>query len=279
MGKKSFICSISLNISLLYWTHLLIREKGVTYGCKEVNVVAVSPKKKFEKLDGLVLNDICFKFFGKGTFQQSLSFLSITLSVDNQIIHPARCYGLWQRYHGYWKVKSEVPLFYKDFDEISTAILAHLDDEYSAIRNKLKICFPDRNFEFMLDYMSLEKRTQGTTHNSMLSSLRDNDRLSLIKTPTIKCRDDLYELDTGCRFFRDDIEYGLLIAKWIGEQLNISTPFVTKVIEWSQEFRAQGEHFVVDGKIDLDYCIVGFRSGIPPSYGIKSVKDMLLFDD
>ena len=88
---------------------------GVNYGCKEVNVVAVSPANKFELLNKIFLNDVCNKWFKKGEFVQACSFLSLTLSVDNQIIHPSRCYGLWKRYGGNWKTKDDIPFFYKDF--------------------------------------------------------------------------------------------------------------------------------------------------------------------
>ena len=63
---------------------------GVNYGCKELNVVAVTPHNRFKRLNSLLLNDICFRWFQKGKFTQACSFLSLTLSVDNQIIHPAR---------------------------------------------------------------------------------------------------------------------------------------------------------------------------------------------
>ncbi len=61
---------------------------GVTYGCKAVNVAAVSPRDRFDALNEVFLSAICERWLGKGASRQSDSFLSLTLSVDNQIIHP-----------------------------------------------------------------------------------------------------------------------------------------------------------------------------------------------
>lgn len=64
--------------------------KAVNYGCKELNVVAVTPRDRFDCLNEIFLDDICHRWLQKGQFVQACSFLSLTLSVDNQIIHPAR---------------------------------------------------------------------------------------------------------------------------------------------------------------------------------------------
>jgi len=85
------------------------------YGGKQVNTVAVTPKCKFHRINDIFLNAISWEPLGMGKFQQACSFLSLTLSVDNQIIHPARCYGLWKRYGGHWVSLDQVPFFYKVF--------------------------------------------------------------------------------------------------------------------------------------------------------------------
>lgn len=61
--------------------------KCANYGGKQVNVVAVSPADRFKRLNDLFLEDISMKPMGVGKFVQACSFLSLTLSVDNQIIH------------------------------------------------------------------------------------------------------------------------------------------------------------------------------------------------
>ena len=61
---------------------------GVTYGCKAVNLVAVSPRDRFPALNTRFFHDVCARWFGRGAFELADSFLSITLSVG-QPDHPS----------------------------------------------------------------------------------------------------------------------------------------------------------------------------------------------
>jgi opine dehydrogenase len=272
--------------------------KGINYGTKSVLNVAVTPRDQFETLNSILLNDLTFRPFGQGRFELA-EFMDLTMSCDNQIIHPARCYGLWKRYGAQWKSKDSVPLFYRDFDELSADILTKLDDEYTSIRSALKARFPERDFKYMLSYLELEAlnyRHDTSKPLDVLSSLRDSVQLASIHTPVVLVANDYdgtdekenrrtgwegsatsyYELDTSGRFFTDDIPYGLLIAKWLAQELGVDeTPMMDKVITWAQRLR--GEHFLdADGKIDTDYCLADkYRCGIPLSYGITRLEDIL----
>ena len=122
---------VTFAVGLIPWI-CRVREYGavgVTYGCKSVNVAAVSPRDRFEDLDQAFFSVICEEWLGKGAIEQSDSFLSLTLSVDNQIIHPSRSYGLFRRYGGSWSTWEEIPYFYRDFDEQSADLLRALDDD------------------------------------------------------------------------------------------------------------------------------------------------------
>ena len=245
------------------------------YGGKPVNVCAVTPSTKFEKLNALLLDDISWKPMGMGKFAQACSFLSLTLSVDNQVIHPSRCYGLWKAYGGKWPSIDQVPFFYRDFDNISADILTNIDNDYSAVRTAVRKHFPDRPFTYMLSYFDLERLTHQSKHPNIKASFRDSSQLGLVKTPTVEGKDGFRVLDTHCRFFTDDIPYGLLIAKWVAEQLNVQTPHLDEIIMWGQALR--GEHWLNDDTtIDMVFCMTHKElTGLPPSYGINNVNNIL----
>jgi len=257
--------------------------KGANYGPKLVNVVAVSPTSKFDKLDDIFLKDISFRPYHKGKFRLS-GFLSLTMSVDNQIIHPARCYSLYQQSGngGVWPSMDEVPYFYRDFDQHSADTLAKLDNEYTRIRDAIRKRFPDRKFEYMLSYSELERLNHGSSGDvDILASLRDSQQLASIKTPVLPVVTDkiegptAYRLNTQCRFFTDDIPYGLLIAKWMAEKLGVETPFIDEVITWAQGLRNE-EFLTDDRKINYEFCLKDkYTSGIPDSYGINNMQDIL----
>ena len=80
-------------VGLLPWICRTIEygKVGVTYGSKHVNIAAISHQDDFEYLNNMLLSDICERGLQKGVFRRAENFLSLTLSVDNQIIHPTRC--------------------------------------------------------------------------------------------------------------------------------------------------------------------------------------------
>ncbi|MEM9555279.1 MAG: NAD/NADP octopine/nopaline dehydrogenase family protein [Acidobacteriota bacterium] len=248
---------------------------GVTYGAKEVNVAAVSPRDRFEALDEIFLHPICAQFLGRGAFVQSDSFLSLTLSVDNQIIHPSRCYGLFQSDGGRWPNRDAIPYFYRDFDELSADIMRDLDADYSLVREGLRARFPERDFEHMLDYLSLERLSYQSANTDIRESFTTSKTLGAIKPPVKQLEDGDWVIDTDHRFFTDDISYGVCIAKWMAEQMALETPTMDAIIGWVQDLR--GERYIENGRLQVDSeSLAGrFRSGIPPVYGIHDLAGVV----
>lgn len=242
---------------------------GLNYGGNKVNIVAVHPQEKFQKLYQLFLKDV-----SRSKFVQAHNFISITMSVDNQIIHPSRCYALWKQYKGRWRSLRDVPYFYRDFDDLSAEILSKVDDEYSLVRTGIRKLFPDRKFPYMMNYMDLEIFSNGSEFKDIKESFRNSPTLGLIKTPTIGLEDGSRMLDINCRFFTDDIPYGLLIVKWIAGELGINTPMINEIIQWSQDLRNEHWLNIEDKSIDLEFCLSHKNiTGIPPAYGIATVQE------
>jgi len=166
---------------------------------------------------------------------------------------------------------------HQDFDEIPSHNMKLLDEEYTQIRNAIRIRFPERSFPYMLPYLELERLVHDSENFDIMTSFRNSKQLGLIKPPVIlKDGDGDVLLDVNSRFFTDDIPYGLVIAKWIAEKLNVETPFIAQVIMWSDKLR--NEHWLNEHtlKLDIAYCLKHTSSsGIPPSYGISSLDSIL----
>lgn len=208
---------------------------GVTYGCKDQNTISIKSKSEFDYLNELFLDDICFKFFNKGHFSHCNNFISSTLSVDNQIIHMSRMYGLYLKANDGWNDEASVPLFYKDYDQLSADLLTDLDADYEKIRIVIRGSNSDLDFNYMLDYLELERFSYGSTSESVLDSFKDSTTLGTIKTP-VKLYDGKFNLDKDHRFFYDDLYFGLVIAKWMAQENSILTPTIDKIILWAQEY-------------------------------------------
>lgn len=248
---------------------------GINYGIKPINVAAVEPKEEFDELNRMILEKICVGWFGESEVRQADNFLSLTFSVDNQIIHPSRCYGLFLKHGGEWDKAQDIPYFYRDFDQFSADILRRLDADYSKIRERIKEMYPHKKFTYMLDYLTLDQKTNQTEKHNIVESFRLSRTLGAIKPPTVKTKEGTWKIDTNHRFFTDDIHYGLCIAKWAADRLEIDVPTIDEIIEWAQKLRQ--EVLIVNGKLQLDSVDLNkkFKSGIPYFYGYRTIDEIV----
>lgn len=269
---------VTFAFGLIPWICRIIKygHIGVTYGCKAVNYAAVSPKEYFQQVNEELLEPICYRWFEKGKVKQSENFLSLTLSVDNQIIHTSRCLGLYEVYGQTWKTKEEVPWFYKDYDDVSTKLLADLDNDYTKIRQAIMRLHPEKDYRYMLDYLALERFSYQSQNTDIKESFVTSQTLVSIGTPVVKRADGLWEVDRNHRFFLDDIYYGNCIAKWMAEQMQISTPTIDKILRWAQLIRQER---IIDENnclmLDSKDLTSPLKSGIPCVYGFKNIEDCI----
>lgn len=269
---------VTFAFGLLPWICRIIEygHKGVTYGGKAVNYAACYPKSYFKQLNEELFEQIGYKWFGKGHTEQSDNFISLTLSVDNQIIHTSRCFGLYKVYGPTWKTQEDVPMFYRDYDDVSAKLLADLDADYSKIREAIKSLHPEKSFRHMLDYLALERFSYQSQNTDVKESFVTSQTLVSIATPAIKNEEGLWEVDRNHRFFLDDIYYGNCIAKWMAEQLNIEVPTIDAILHWAQTVRK--ENIIDDNnKLMLESKDLNapLKSGVPCFYGFKSIEDCI----
>ena len=248
---------------------------GITYGVKPINIAAVEPQLHFKALNENIFEKVCLDWFGKGAFIQADNFLSLTFSVDNQIIHPARCYGLFMRYGGEWEKLEDIPFFYNDFDQLSADILTQLDADYSKIRESIREKYPDKKFTYMLDYLAQDRYTNITAEYTVLESILLSNTLGAIKALTVKTKTGKWKINTDHRFFTDDIHYGLCIAKWVADRFGLDVPTIDKIIYWAQELRQ--ETLIEGNQLQLDSADLSqkFKSGIPHFYGYQTIDDIV----
>ena len=250
--------------------------KGVVYGVSKIaNFAAVSPSNYFEQITNELIRPICNNRIVNERIEQSPNFLSLTLSADNQIIHTSRCLGLYKEHGKEWNTKEEVPWFYKDWDDLSADILKAVDSEYTAIRNKFKTEFPQKDFSYMRDYMELERFGYDSEISDIKASFTEYGTLDSIETPVVRNENGKWEIDRSHRFFLDDIFYGNCIAKWMAEQFGIDTPNIDEILNWAQEIRQ--EQIIKDHKLIINSPILNepFKVGIPFIYGFNNINECI----
>ncbi|MCK5130506.1 MAG: NAD/NADP octopine/nopaline dehydrogenase family protein, partial [Clostridiales bacterium] len=249
-------------------------ESGIVYGAKPINVAAVTPFDDFNELNDLLFDKVVNQWFQHGAFHQADNFISLTLSLDNQIIHTSRLYGLFLESGGTWDNLDDVPYFYRDFSAKSAEILKSLDDDYSLIRSKIKALYPDKKFTFMLDYLSLDNTTNLISNKTILETFENSKTLGAIKTPVVE-KNGKWVIDKNHRFFSDDIYYGLCIAKWIAEQLDIAVPHIDDILTWAQNLL--GDRIIENGKLQISDDIKNnpFKYGVPEVYGFTELDQII----
>jgi hypothetical protein len=246
---------------------------GITYGAKYINIVSVFPKNKFNELNNDLFKKISLERSGTSKTYQADNFLSLTLSVDNQIIHTSRMYGLYLKNKQGWETLDEVPYFYREFDESSANILKMLDADYEKVRQKIKELNPAESFDHMLNYLDLERFTNNSSNENIKESFVTSKTLGRIKTPVMK-EGEKYILDKNSRFFTDDIFYGIAIVKWLADKYKIEVPMINEILNWSQSYL--NLDLLKNDVLNTEYEYNGIKVGIPTKYktykGIDLIK-------
>ncbi|MDH4554633.1 hypothetical protein E8F11_05475 [Pseudomonas sp. BN417] len=239
---------------------------GALLSANKRNLVAMSRPSEFRELNENLFRHLGEFWFGFGAFALADNFISVTLTVDNQIIHPSRLFGLYQSCDGVWDLAEDVPYFYKDFDDFSAELVSRIDEEYSSIRSSLRKRYSEMKFGFMMSYLELEEFSNDYRPAAVIDTFIHSQSLSSIKTPT-RFHGGKFHIDTSHRFFRDDVIYGVLIAKWIAEQMDLQTPTIDKLISWYKKRLA-----IADDKKEVD---VYLTSGCPESYGLYHMDQVI----
>ncbi len=245
---------------------------GITYGAKYVNIVSVYPKDKFSELNRGLFEKISLERPGTGKTYQADNFLSLTLSVDNQIIHTARMYGLYLKNKQGWETLDEVPYFYREFDKNSADILKMLDADYEKVREKIKKLNPTKSFNYMLNYLDLERFTNNSSNKNIMESFVNSKTLGQIKTPVMK-EGKKYILDKNSRFFTDDIFYGIAIVKWLADKYKIEVPMINELLNWSQSYL--NLDLLKNDMLNTEYEYNGVKVGVPTKYKTYRESDLI----
>lgn len=248
---------------------------GITYGPKAVNVICVDSKDEFEFLEKTVLSDICYRWFNTGRFVRSENFISLSLSVDNQIIHTTRMFSLYLKHNGVWEKEEDVPYFYKDYDQLSADMLKNLDDDYTSIRKRIKEKYKDKDFRYMMDYLELERFSYNSSNSNILESFKNSVTLRAIATPTVLNKEGKRIFDINHRFFTDDIYYGLCIAKWFAQQMNLNVPTIDRILFWAQELLCV-KILDSENRLEIESLTKNkFMTGIPVVYGFSTIDECI----
>ena len=232
-------------------------------GNKEYVQVAVNHKAEFTYLEKALAP--CFGAYHPDTegfegpkLKRLPDFAAIVLNPANQIIHPARMWGIFKDWDGTSAIeKDSIPWLYRDFCDDSALALEHLDSELQLIKRTLEA---ECAILDVSNCIPLKKRIiaqygdQVADKSNMKTVMATNQAYSMAMCPVLPHGDGVVP-NAEHRVVTDDIAHGLVPLKDIASMLGLKTPWMDKMIKWSQEL--MGVEFLVDGELtgkDMNLC-------------------------
>eukprot|EP00920_Eleutheroschizon_duboscqi_P020129 GHVT01047960.1.p1 GENE.GHVT01047960.1~~GHVT01047960.1.p1 ORF type:complete len:425 (+),score=60.73 GHVT01047960.1:886-2160(+) len=206
------------------------------------------------------------------------NFLSLTLTPSNQIIHPARYYGIWKAWDGRRPLRREEIQWglYSEMDEFSALWMQKLDDELQQIKKALEARYPalDLTAVLPLGERVVNQYGQDVTDRSSLKTIfASNKGYAGCITPA-KQVEGGYMPAVDSRLFWEDIPYGLCLLRNIAEMLCLTTPSIDWMIRWHQQW--MGRAYLPQQANKLNAKLL-HETAAPAAYGITSL-DQLVYD-
>lgn len=174
------------------------------------------------------------------------SFLNLTLCPSNQIIHPGRVTGFFSKYPDQClqalKFK-DVPLLYEDLDQKSADEIEALDNEIQDIKRAILKKYPQIELDHVIpmrDRICQMYNGQVGDSSTLKTIFNTNKGYERVPFPMLPLQGQdlkntpkgelLVKLNVNARFFWEDLPYGLVILKDIGNIVGVPTPNVTRNI-------------------------------------------------
>ena len=186
-------------------------------------------------------------------FRRQPHFLACVMSTTNALTHPARMHGIFKDWSGpetTWDER-DIPLFYEDMDEYSSASLERLNEEALQVRDAIVLKHAEVDLSGVKSRLEIFQAYGDNIGDStsLLTCYRTNLAYKGITTPVegtdvagkVKC-------PAGHRYFQDDIPYGLCVFRYLADLVDVRTPEMDSLIEWGQEIMQK--EYLVDGKLN-----------------------------
>lgn len=156
-------------------------------------------------------------------FDIAPTYRHVSLSPSNPLIHPARLYAVAEAGSASTRLPDKVPKFYGDWDDAASEVYLTLHDELARLRDALGL---SRQF-----VSTLADRDPRPTAGEITAMLRGETRIADLEVP-YRIADGIWMLNSGHRFFREDIGEGLRYMVELSRGVGVPMPAAAKITEW-----------------------------------------------
>ncbi|XP_032221956.1 tauropine dehydrogenase [Nematostella vectensis] len=202
----------------------------------------------------------------------SNSLVAISLMSVNAYIHPPIFYGSWKNWDQ--KPLKEKPLFYHGLSEESAKIMDKVSDEVVEIGKAIQRQCPNANMasvKTLYDYYMRVWSAEIEDPTNIYTVMKTMIPYKTLYHP-MKEVEGGFVPDFSNRYVTEDIPFGLVVLRGIGEVAGVKTPMMDECLAWFE--KETGKKYIVDGKCE-GKDISSTRA--PQRYGFKTIDDMLGF--
>lgn len=150
------------------------------------------------------------------------SYLEVSLTNSNPILHTGRLYSLWKDWDG--KPYERCLLFYKEWTIEAAEWLIRMDEEFMNLLQHLPM--RPNSIPSLLDYY------ESHDAESLAAKLRSIQAFQNIVAPMKELPEGGWIPDYESRYFTEDFPYGLRYIVDLAREYNVSTPYIDEVFAW-----------------------------------------------
>jgi hypothetical protein len=201
------------------------------------------------------------------------AFLNLTLGNPGQFVHPGIMYGAFGSWQGEEYESETVPLLYAEASDDTGRSVERLSDDAIAVARAIETASRgalDLGGVVPVHDWLRSAYAHVTADMTTVATCFRTGPIQARKAPMVEVGPDRFIPNFSYRYLSEDVPYGLVITKAIGEIAGVPTPAIDEVIRWAESVMRKA--YLRDGKIggpdarDLP---------IPQNYGVLTLPDLL----
>lgn len=156
------------------------------------------------------------------------SYLTISFTPSNPILHTARLYGMFKDFTLQTIIPRQIK-FYAEWNDFSSEILIGMDKELEQICDEF-------NEIDLTQFKTIRKHYESPDIKSMTKKISGIPAFQNIYSPLKPINETSdYQIDSESRYFLEDFPFGLCNLKGYAEIVNIDTPYMDLVLHWYEK--------------------------------------------
>ena len=155
------------------------------------------------------------------------TYLNLTLINSNSLLHTSRLYRLFSNYQPGITEYERIPLFYEEWDDVTSKLLIDMDRELFEVIDAL-----NRHGCDIHSITPILEHYESHDAESLTRKIRSIESLKGLPTPLIQTENGRFIPDLGSRYFIADFPFGLGFLITIADSFQMRCPVLDLVFDW-----------------------------------------------